>query len=89
MTESDILRRATDYIVENFMYMRKSKELGEEDSLLRTGLISSLGMMELVEWVQDTFQLTVDPAEITEQNFDTVRSIARYVAGKVSASSPA
>ena len=82
MTESDILRRTKDYIVENFMYMRKNKTLGEDDSLLRTGVISSLGMMELVGWVEETFALAVDPAEITEQNFDTVRSIARFVAGK-------
>ena len=82
MTETEIQRRTKDYLVENFMYMRKHKELGDDDSLLRTGVISSLGMMELVGWVEETFTLAVDPSEITEQTFDTVRCIARFVAGK-------
>lgn len=89
MTEEDVLRRAKEFVVDSFMYMRRNKDLRDDDSLLRTGLISSLGMMELVEWVQETFSLTIDPSEITEQNFDTIQSIARYVTAKFGSSSAA
>jgi acyl carrier protein len=82
MTEADVLRHAREYIVENFLYMRRNKTIGDEDSLLRTGVVSSLGMMEVVAWVEQTFGVTVDPAEITEQNFDSLKSIARFVHAK-------
>jgi acyl carrier protein len=62
--------------------MRKVKTVGDDESLLRTGVITSLGMMEVVGWVEETFGVTVDPDEITEQNFDTLRGIARFVHGK-------
>ena len=86
MTEEDVLQKVRDYVAENFLYMRKNKELGDDESLLRTGVISSLGMMELVGWVEETFGLAVDPAEITEQNFDSLNSIARFVSAKRSLS---
>jgi acyl carrier protein len=82
MNEHNVLEQARDFVVENFMYMRKVKTIGDDESLLRTGVISSLGMMEVVEWVETTFGVTVDPDEITEQNFDTLRGIARFVASK-------
>jgi acyl carrier protein len=86
MTETEVLRQAREYVVENFLYMRKNKTLGDEESLLRTGVVSSLGMMELVSWVEQTFGVVVDPAEITERNFDTLRSIARFILTKGTAS---
>jgi acyl carrier protein len=82
MTEADVLQQTKDYVVENFLYMRRNKELGEEDSLLRTGVITSLGIMELVDWVEMTFDVAVDPSEITEQNFDSLRNIARFIGTK-------
>ena len=82
MTEADVLQQTKDYVVENFLYMRRNKELGEEDSLLRTGVITSLGIMELVDWVETTFDVSVDPSEITEQNFDSLRNIARFIGAK-------
>ena len=82
MNEQNVLEQARDFVVENFMYMRKVKTIGDEESLLRTGVISSLGMMEVVEWVESTFGVSVDPDEITEQNFDTLRGIARFVSAK-------
>jgi acyl carrier protein len=82
MTEQSVLQQVKDYVVENFMYMRKVKTVGEDESLLRTGVITSLGMMEVVGWVEDTYGVTVDPDEITEQNFDTLRGIAGFVLRK-------
>ena len=82
MSESDVLQQTKAFLVENFMYMRRNSELGDDDSLLRTGVITSLGVMELVDWVESTFGLRVEPSEITEQNFDTPRSIARFVVSK-------
>lgn len=84
MNEQTVLEQTRAFVVENFMYMRKVKTIGDEESLLRTGVISSLGMMEVVEWVESTYGVSVDPDEITEQNFDTVRGIARFVMSKAS-----
>ena len=86
MTERDLLERTRAFVEENFLYMRKNKNIGDDDSLLRTGVITSLGMMELVGWVEEEFGIAIDPADITEQNFDSLRNVARFVAAKQSLS---
>ena len=85
MNENEVLQQTKSFVVENFMYMRRNKELREDDSLLRTGVITSLGVMEIVDWVETTFGVTVEPSEITEQNFDTTRSIAQFILAKCEA----
>ena len=84
MNEQNMLEQARNFVSENFMYMRNVKTIGDAESLLRTGVISSLGMMEVVEWVESTFNVSVDPDEITEQNFDTLQGISRFVVSKAS-----
>jgi len=85
MNEQVVLESTREFVVENFMYMRKNKEIGNDESLLRTGVISSLGMMEVVGWVEETFNIAVGPDEITEQNFDTLNGIAQFVLQKTGA----
>ena len=82
MTDAEVLRRTRDYVTQNFLYMRRNFSLGDGDSLLATGVIDSLGVMELVGFVEQTFAVTVDPAEITEDNFGSLGGIARYVLAK-------
>ena len=86
MSETEVLRQTKSFVVENFLYMRRNKELREDDSLLRNGVITSLGVMELVDWIETAFGVQVDPSEITEQNFDTARSIAQFILSKSAAS---
>jgi acyl carrier protein len=82
MSEAEILHQVLSFVVANFLYMRRNKDLKEDDSLLRNGVITSLGVMELVDWVEETFDVQVEPGEITEQNFDTPRNIARFIRTK-------
>lgn len=85
MSETEILEQTKSFVIDNFLYMRRNKALGDDDSLLRNGVVTSLGVMELVDWIESTFGVRVEPSEITEQNFDTPRSIARFIASKAAA----
>ncbi len=89
MTEAEVMVRTRAYVVENFLYMRQDFRFGDDDSLLTRGIIDSLGVMELVEFLGGEFGLEVDPEEITEQNFGTLAGIARYVVGKRARQQPA
>ena len=53
--------------------------LGDDDNLLTSGLIDSLGMMRLVAFIEETFQTAVPPQDVTIDNFRTVALIATYV----------
>lgn len=58
--------------------------VGSTDLLL-TGLVDSLGVIDIVGWVEDAFAFVIDPADITLENFQTPDLIASYIDGRLSA----
>jgi acyl carrier protein len=79
---TDVRGDIRSYLEENFLYMHPNVELGESDDFLALGIIDSLGFVELVEEVQSRYGLSIDDTEITEENFGSIDSIARFVGSK-------
>jgi acyl carrier protein len=77
--QDDAKRQVRAYIEENFLYLKPGVELRDGDGLLEMGILDSLGFVELVEEVQTRFGIAVEDVDITEENFGSIDSIARYV----------
>ena len=74
--------RVRRFIFENFLYMRPDYQLGNDEPLLGNGVIDSLGVMELITFVEESFGVQVADADVTEDNFGSVAAIASYVKSK-------
>ena len=85
MTKAGVMDKTRAFIHENFLYMRADVVVVDSDSLLRHGIIDSLGVVELVEFLQSAFDVTIGDDEITEENLGSLASIARFVTGKLAA----
>ena len=59
--------------------MRPDLELAEDDSLMKKGVVDSMGVLEVMEFLADTFQVSPADDEITEANLGSLRAIARFV----------
>jgi acyl carrier protein len=79
---SDVRPQMRAFIEDNFLYLQPDVELGDGDDLLKAGIVDSLGFVELVEEVEARYGVHVQDVEITEENFGSIDSIARYVEGK-------
>ena len=66
-----------DYISHELLNGRQTVDA--DDDLLGEGLIDSLGAMQFVAFIEDTFELKVPLEDITIQNFRTIESIDRYL----------
>ena len=88
MTQAEIREKVWAYIVENFLYMRPNLQVDPDDSLLRKGVFDSLGVMEVIGFIEETFGIAVDAEEVTEANFGTLNTIASYIAGKLASAPP-
>lgn len=86
MNSAQIIDRTRAYVVENFLYMRPDFQLGETDSLLERGIIDSMGVMELVSYIESEFGVAVGDDDVTEENIGSLRAIGRFVAGRVAPS---
>lgn len=71
-----------DYIVKNLLFSDNSFPYGEDVSFLEEGIVDSVGVMELVTFVEENFRVQVEDLDITPENFDSVSKIAAYVRRK-------
>ena len=67
------------YIEQDLLGGRAAAGLGDDDNLLATGLVDSVGMMSLVMFVEDTFALSVPPEDVTIEHFLSVNTIDAYI----------
>ncbi len=70
------------YVAQNLLFSDDGFEYDDDDSFLQEGIVDSVGVLELVLFVEETFGVTVDDQEITPDNFDSVSKLARYVRSK-------
>lgn len=67
------------YIQENLLNGKSEIELSPEDDLLGSGLLDSMGVMRLVGFVEETFNINIPPEDIVIENFMDVKAITKYV----------
>ena len=83
MHTPDIEREVRSFVVTNFLF-GQPLELRPEDSLLGAGVIDSTGVLELVDFLEERYEIKVEDEEVIPDNLDSVKNIATYVARKIS-----
>ena len=53
--------------------------LTNTDSLLENGIIDSVKMLELIAFLEQQYNITVDDDDLYPENFDTLAAIENYV----------
>lgn len=81
MSHDDVIAAARGFVMETFLYTHPDSVLGPDEPLL-AGIIDSMGVIELVDWLASTWGIYVEDDEITESNLGTLAAIARYVSRK-------
>jgi len=89
MDDAQIRDRLRSFIVENFLYAHETPALGDDEHLLDRGIIDSMGVLEVVGFLESEFGVLVHDHEITEHNMRSVTSLAHYIAEKRAAQKPA
>lgn len=72
-----------DYIVTNLMFGDTTIEFDDNSSLLELGIVDSAGVMELVLFVEETFDLEIGDDEIVPDNFDSISQLSSYIQAKL------
>lgn len=65
------------YVIETTMSGVESIEM--DTTLFSSGIIDSMGVIQLVEFIENTTGRKVKPTEITLENFDTVDNILKFL----------
>jgi acyl carrier protein len=78
---SEISEKIKGFIVTELMFEDNAAALTEETPLLE-GVIDSLGLMQMISFIEEEFEVAIDDAEVTASNFRTVADIERLVEAK-------
>ena len=73
-----------EFLTREFMFRRPDLQLDDELDLLAEGLLDSIGIVRLTGFVEQNFDLTLEPVDVVAANFRTVSSMVRMVEAKTS-----
>jgi acyl carrier protein len=79
-----IISRVRGFVQENFLYMMPDFMLADDDRLLEKGVVDSMGIAELISFIEAEFGVIAAEDEISEANFGSLDAIAQFVAGRLS-----
>src|SRR5271168_654431 len=81
MAENHLNAQIREFILEKFPLARK-QQLKDTDALLETGILDSLGVLDLVTFIEQKFSIGMTDDELVPENFQTIERIAAFVARK-------
>jgi acyl carrier protein len=77
----ELNKKVRDFVTSNF-YVADPGSLEDRTSLLDRGIIDSTGVLEVIGFVESTFGITVEDAEMLPENLDSIQRISDFVARK-------
>ena len=75
-----------NFILENFM-LENPEDLVDDESMLEKGIIDSTGVLELVAFIESTFDIKVEDEELIPENLDSIKNIVNFLERKLAIAS--
>ena len=60
-------------------FLDGKRSLDEHESLTETGVIDSIGLLQLVDYLESSYKIEIPMEIITPENFDTLAGISQSV----------
>jgi acyl carrier protein len=82
ITVADHVRQ---FVVDELDFVGEPDELSDDYELLEEGVLDSLRIMALVEYLEGAFDIVIDEDDVVAERFETIGSIAALVTAKQAA----
>ena len=76
-----IIKPIREFVLHHFP-LAQQWQVNDEDSLLDNGIVDSLGILELVKFVEKEFEIVVLDEELLPDNFESISGLALFVEKK-------
>ena len=80
--------RIRNFLLEKFPLARK-RGVTLQDNLLESGILDSLGILDLVAFVEQNFGIVLSDDELVPENFQTIERLTAFVQSKAASESAA
>ena len=71
-----------EYILANFLFTDDQSALSDEDSFQDTRIIDSMGMIQVIQFIEGEYQIKVKDDEMVPEKLDSVSRLTRFIMSK-------
>jgi len=75
MDSSMVSNKVKDFLKKEMFRKKGNDEIGDDMNLLESGIIDSLGLIRLIEYLENTFSLNIPDEEVLAENFESMSAI--------------
>ena len=79
ITMTDNKEKIRRFLLEKLAKAKKITHIEDQDNLIESGIIDSLGIMQLVAYLEGTFAVKVKDEDIVPENFESLNVIISYL----------
>jgi len=76
----DIIRK---FIINNFILSNHKENIDANKSLYENGIVDSTGVLEIVDFLEETFGIKIEDDELIPDNLDSIRKMSEFVQRKI------
>ena len=76
MNTNDTIR---EFITQEILHGNMTSTLGDDDQLVESGIIDSLGIMTLLSFIEEKFSIQIQGEDLVPENFASISTIAVLV----------
>ncbi|MDM8536738.1 phosphopantetheine-binding protein [Desulfobacterales bacterium HSG17] len=74
-----VKQKIKEFIIENFLFGEES-DLNDDTSFLEEGIIDSTGVLELIEFLEEEFEIEIDDEDMIPENLDSLNNLEKFIA---------
>ena len=74
-----------EFIVENFLF-GDGQQLQDDTSFMESGIIDSTGILELITFLEEKYEIKIEDDELIPENLDNLQNVARFIDRKINPS---
>lgn len=79
----ELEQKLRNFILENYLFTDDQSSLNSEDSFLDKGIIDSTGILELIFFIEEEFEIKVEDEEMVPENLDSVNNVINFLKKKI------
>ena len=64
--------------------IRKDQVLDKNESLIEGGIIDSLGVLEIIGYIENTYDINIGEEDLVPENFDSLAAIQMFISNRKS-----
>jgi acyl carrier protein len=77
--------KVREFVLKNYLFTTEQSALKSEDSFMKSGIMDSTGILEMIMFLHDEFGVDVMDDEMIPENLDSVQNVVAFLGKKLQA----